>query len=502
MQLKRKSGKELNNTGIRTSLCRFLISIIIIIPVFTIAACNDPDTTIPSESADISTSEQVEKTVQEQTDPPVSVETDPSKSEQTESPAPEETDPPVSESIPENPLLKYEGDHVFGFIDGSDPSMPVWDSESQGYIPQEGDLREQLIIDENFIIPVGEEVIFQNQIVRVRPGSRQDIEVFGTLIINNSLVLWDQTEHQQTRLRIKDGGKLIVNNSYVFQSNQFWLNWEFEDGSTIRLDNFVGQPWCCIHGSVDYTAVNYSTIKITFLNDVHDTVVEISDAHHLWFELFPPTGNHEITFPEKRQWVDWRLSNMWSETTVNVTHSYLYERDISISNDTHITVKDTPSGFSIGWAISHHGTGFVDCELRALGDPNNDHGVFYDDMVWDLPCNNSSLTVKNSLFQRAWPVTWGQVHLKIYNSNLVDPRNYGGPATLEIYDSTIDHIAAYQGGKVYVENSRIRYDIEVKDPDSTIHGYRISKRDGSGDIEIIEVDGGVYIKLESPGPSW
>jgi len=398
-------------------------------------------------------------------------------------------------------LSIYEGG-VFDFVNGSDPSMPIWSIESQGYTPQTDDPREQIVIDETFVVGIEEEIIFQNQIVWVRPNRRQDIEIYGTLIIRDSLLLWEQTEHQQTRLRIKDGGKLIVEDSYAFQSNPFWLNWEFEDGSTIYFDNFVGQPWCSIHGSVEYTAVNYSTVKITFLNDVHDTVVEVSDAHHVWFELFPSAGEQEITFPEKRQWIDWQLSDLWPNTLVNVKHSYLYERDISISNDTHITVLDTPSGFSLGWAISKDTTGFIDCELRGLGNPGDDHGVFYESMVWDLPCNNSSLTVRNSVLERAWPVTWGQVHLKIFASNLVDPRNYGGPATMEIYDSTIDHVAAYQEGKVYIENSKIRYDIEVKDSNSTIHGFGISKRDDNRPIEVIEVDGGVYIELELPGPPW
>ena len=73
---------------------------------------------------------------------------------------------------------------------------------------------------------------------------------------------------------------------------------------------------------------------------------------------------------------------------------------------------------------------------------------------------------------------------------------------MEIYDSTIDHIAAYQEGRVYIENSQIRYDIEIKDPNSAIYGHRISKRDEDREFEIIEVDGGSYFELASPGPEW
>lgn len=298
-----------------------------------------------------------------------------------------------------------------------------------------------------------------------------------------------------------NGGELNISDSYVFWHNKYWVNWDFEDGSTVYFDHFVGNPWTSIHGSVNYTSLNYSTVKLTFLRETHDSIVEISDAHHLWFELFPPAGEHVITFPEKRQWADWEL-DLWPNTVVSVRNSYLFERDISISNDTHISVLDTPSGFSLGWAISKDTPGLVDCELGGLGNPNDDAGVYYENMVWDLPCNNSSLIVKNSVLQRAWPVTWGQVNLKISNSNLVDPRVFGGPARMEIYDSTIDHIAAYQEGRVYIENSQIRYDIEIKDSNSVIYGYRISKRNEDREIEIIEVDGGSYFELAEPGPPW
>jgi hypothetical protein len=400
-----------------------------------------------------------------------------------------------------DPLSIYEG-YVFGFVDGSDPLEPLWSEKIGAFIPRHDDTREQLTLDETFTVAAGEEVVFENQIVWVRPNRRQDIEVYGTLLVKDSILFWDQTEHQQTRLRIKDGGQLRIEDSYVFQSNSFWLNWEYESGSTIYLDGFVGQPWTSIHGSVDYTAINYSTVSISFQESTNDSVVEISDAHHVWVELIPSDGRYDITFPEKRQWVDWQLPSMWPNTTVAITHSYLYERDISLTNNTHVTVSDTPSGFGLGWGISKISPGFVDCELRGLGNPEDDEGVFYEYMVWDLPCNNSSLTVKNSLLQRVWPVTWGQVHLKIYDSNLVDPRNFGGPATMEIYDSTIDFIAAYQGGRVYIENSMIRYDIEVKDPGSTIYSYGVSRRDEDIDNRTIEVNGGVYTELESPGPPW
>lgn len=406
---------------------------------------------------------------------------------------PNPTEPPATP----NPLARYEGDCVFCFITGNEKNEPQWDQSIQGFVYREDDPREKITIDESFLVAAGETIVFENEIVLIQPDKRKDIEVFGTLIIKDSLLLWQQTEYQQTRLRVKKGGTLIIEDSYSFQGNPYWVNWEFEDGSTVQFDHFIGDPWTSIRGSVNYTASNYSTVKMTFFNNVHDSTVKITDAHHVWFEIFPPEGTYEISFPAKRQWFDWNLSEMWPGTTVDVKHSYIYERDISIGNNTHITIKDTPSGFSLGWSISKDAPGFVECEIRNLGEPGNSNGILYENAVWDLPCNNSSLTVINSRLQEAWPVIHGYIHLKIYDSNLADPRNYEGPATMEIYNSTIGIIAAYNGGLVYIENSSIKDAIEVKDSRSIIYGFGIS-----GPYSLIESDGGTYIDLEEPGVPW
>lgn len=395
-----------------------------------------------------------------------------------------------------SPLARYENCE-FCFLKGEDPLEPVWDASVQGFTYRDGDPREIITIDENYKVPAGKTITFENKIILVKPLHRKDIEVFGTLIIRNSLLIWQQTENQQTRLRVKRGGTLIINDSYAFPGNPYWVNWDYEDGSTINFNHFVGNPWTTIHGSVNYTAINYSTVKLTFLNDMHDASVQISNAHELWLELFPSEGTYTITFPAKRQWADWGISDLWPNTNVEVKDSYIYERDISINNNTHVTIQDTPSGFGLGWTVHKDGPGYIDCELRNLGEPGDTNGIFYEDKTWDLPCNNSSLTVKNSLLQRAWPGTYGYVHLKIFDSDLVDPGNYGRPATMEIYNSTMDIVAAYQGGRVYVENSPIKEAIQVYDPYSTIYGFGVT-----GTYQLMEADGGTYITLDKPGPPW
>ena len=418
----------------------------------------------------------------------------------TPSPTPTRTPSPTPTHTPSptpDPLARYEGECVFCFLDGRNPLEPVWDESTRGFTYQEGDPRKIVIIDESFHVPADESFVFDDKIILIRPTQRRDIEVYGTLTIRDSLMIWQQTEHQQTRLLIKYGGTLIIQDSFSFWGNQYWVNWDFEDGSTIHFDHFIGDPWCYMEGSVEYTAINLSTVKLTIGYDTHDTSVQISDAHHVWLELYPPEGTYTVTLPEKQEWADWNVPGFWPDTSVEVEHSYIYDRDIGVSNNTHITIQDTPSGFSLAWSIGKGTPEYVDCELRNLGEPGNASGVFYENRTWKLPCNNSSLTVENSLLQRAWPVTWGWVHLKVSDSFLVDIRNYGAPSTIEIHDSTIDIVAAYSGGRVYVENSPIRIAIEVKDPNSVIYGYGIT-----GAYELLESDGGTYVELEVPGPPW
>jgi hypothetical protein len=410
--------------------------------------------------------------------------------------------PSVTEPTPTigptaDPRSKYEGECAFCFIGDSNPREPVWDLEARGFTYHPDDPREILRIDETYYVPAGETVEIINKIVLVQPTQRKNILVDGTLIIRDSLMIWLQTEYQQTRLIVRDGGELYIKDSYSFWGNQYWVNWEFEDGSKIRFDHFIGDPWTSLDNSVDYQAINFSTTKLTIGNHTQDSSIIVRDAHHLYLELFPPPGTHTLTLPEKHTWDDWLIEDLWPNTIIDARESYIFERDVSLSNGTHITIEDTPSGFSIGWAIHKNEPGFVDCELRGLGEPGDESGVFYELEIWELPCNNSSLTVKNSLLQRSWPVTWGWIHLKIFDSFLVDVRNYGEPATIEIYDSSLDIIAAYRGGRVYVENTPLREAVEVKDPDSEIYFYQVP-----GNYKVLESDGGKWIMMDQAGPPW
>jgi len=220
--------------------------------------------------------------------------------------------------------------------------------------------------------------------------------------------------------------------------------------------------------------------------------------------LYVRSGRYFTYYPDylKSNRLDMTLENPDSTALIDAftqEHGFTFDYRITISElyGGYYALPLTPDGFSMGWAIYKNTPGYVTCELSNLGEPGNPDGVLYADMTWDLPCNNSSLTVKNSRLQRAWPVTWGYVHLKLSDSFLVDIRNYGGPATMEVYDSTIAIVAAYKGGVVYVENTPIREAVEVKDSYSVIYGYGVS-----GGFEVLETDGGRYVEMDEPGPPW
>ena len=400
------------------------------------------------------------------------------------------------------PRSAYEGDCVFCWIDGSETDMPIWSTRTNGYTHQPGDPREQIVWDDTFAVRAGRSTTITNSIIWIRPQRSADIEIFGTLVLENCLLLWDQDEHQQTRLRIKRGGTLHVTDTYSFSNNAFWVNWEFEDGATVWFDHFVGDPWTSIWGAVDYESFNYSTVSMTIQDSTSGSTVEIENAHHLWLELFPPKGSVDISFARKRRWVDWVMDDLWPDTLIDIDDSYLYQRDISLSPGTNVTVRNTTDGFSIGWAIYRNEPGFVECELVGLGTPGSSTGTYYANRLWSLPAIDSSLRVINSRLEKAWPTTWGNMHLVVRDSNLADPRVWDGPATYEIYDSSLDHAAAYREGLMYLEGCTISGDIEVKNHGTYVYGYGLLSKWPSNPFQIFELDGGQFIELEEPGRPW
>jgi hypothetical protein len=152
--------------------------------------------------------------------------------------------------------------------------------------------------------------------------------------------------------------------------------------------------------------------------------------------------------------------------------------------------------------IYKYSPGYVTCELRNVGEPGTgtegeSDGKYYSEMMWDLPCVNSSLTVKNARLETLWPAVWGFVHLKVYNSNLSDTECGDSRSTLAMYESAILDITAEGGGRVYVENSPVSEYIDVRDPGSVVYGYGVT-----GGYQLLKSNGGAYVQLDKPGPPW
>ena len=87
-----------------------------------------------------------------------------------------------------------------------------------------------------------------------------------------------------------------------------------------------------------------------------------------------------------------------------------------------------------------------------------------------------------------YPTGITKEHLIVRESNLADPRVWDGPATYEIYDSSLDHAAAYRDGLMYLENCTISNDIEVKNYGTYIYGFGLSSKWSSDPFQIFELD--------------
>ena len=404
---------------------------------------------------------------------------------------------------------KYEGvEH--SWVDGSEPDMPVWNNKAQGFRPQKADKRKQVVIDERFVVPKGKTKTFKNKIVWMRSKTNKEdhLEVYGTLRFINCLILWKQRTHKQNQLQIKKGGSLYIKDSYAFSGNQYWFEWDYEDGSKVELDNYVGDAWTTIDGAVKYTAKNFSSARITFFSATKNTRVVILNANTVAFEIFPPEGSKStITLPKVKRWTNWSLNSVWPKTKIIVKNSYLRARDVALENNVHLTVKNSTDGFGFGWTVSSGDKSKpVNCTIKNLGNPNK-RGTYYRKKVWRLPCNNSSLTIINSKLLASWPNIYGYGTLKIYRSYIDDLVNGGTDdysTKMEVYDSSVLFAKAQKGSRIYLHNVTIRDNADggIFADGSTIYGYKVRSGKAGGKLKISKLNGGKYIKLTSPGPPW
>jgi hypothetical protein len=387
------------------------------------------------------------------------------------------------------------------FTPATNPRHPAFDATRNGSVPNPNDPRSQIIIDETFAVPAGQTVVWDNIIVWVRPKSRANIVVRGTLVVKNSAIFWDQTSPQQTNLEIESGGTFRAYNSTALQANLLLYNFNYRNGSTVELNHFHSDAWTALEGAVSYTAVNASTVHLTPLLGTNNSRITIRDAMSLSLELYTPPGTYEFTLPKKLIWTDWVINNLWPGTTLSATNSYMTKLSaVALAPGAHVTISNTDH-FILSWAIYKNTAGMVQCELRNLGDPTTTAVTFYADKQWDLPCVNSSLRLKNTNFLNAGLYSYGNVNLKVYDSRLADPQIYSGPGVQEIYNSTVINSFALNGGKVYLENVKVEREVQVDGATSEMYGFNVTSLTATP-FKIFQTNGGKYTTLTSAGAPW
>ena len=413
---------------------------------------------------------------------------------------------------------KYETNYAHEWIDGSEPDMPAFvivDESRNYYAPQKSDKRKRIYINENFVVPKGKTKTFYNKIVWMRPKSdaKKNIEVYGRLRFINCLILWEQTSSRHVQLVVKRGGSLYGKNTYAMKRTPHFAYWNYEDGSKVDFDRFRSNIMTSIYGSVRYTSRNFSTAWLSLFDDVNNSRVVVLNAHHTYFEIFPPEGKISLTLPRGRKWQSFTLNNIWPKTKVIVRNSYTHRNDVSLKNNVHVTVKNAVDGFGLGWTVDTVADqdGPFTCTLKGLGNPkygidleNSEHpGTYYKRKTWRLPCNNSSLTAINSTLFRAYPNMYDpRGTFKIYSSSLEDI--IFGSGKMEIYNSRLSWAQPFgKGTKLYLHNVKVRHWGWITATDSSrVYGYKVRSVKAGKKVPIVETDGGRYIKLTSPGPPW
>jgi hypothetical protein len=63
-------------------------------------------------------------------------------------------------------------------------------------------------------------------------------------------------------------------------------------------------------------------------------------------------------------------------------------------------------------------------------------------------------------------------------------------------------VAAYSGGLIYLENSKVQSGIEINGVGSIVYGYGVSATNPGSNYSIMQESGGKYVELQSPGPPW
>jgi len=374
--------------------------------------------------------------------------------------------------------MEWELDMMGKYTDSIYPfdKQPVWTSNGLG--PQSSDDREVIYLDEKFKVGRNETRVYENKVLhfKFKNKSQSSVDVSGNLIIKNSLIIWEQQYNQQNNLKVVSGGSLDINDSYAVSRGAVWWNWDYESGSTIRLSKFVSDVWTTALGSINYTAQNYTPVRLTLKNDIKNSVFNISNAPSVDLEIFVPVNQSmEVSLPPVDEWISFNLNAMYPNSKFEVTSSRIGRNDLTLSTGSKLTVHDSEDA-QFGFIFDNTNKSYAKCELIDFGTPHTFPSNKVVDKTWDLGCLGISLRLINSKPTRAWFAMWGSMEMVVKNSNLVDPSNLGCGAKLYIYNSSIDVIRnkemyCQKGAYTYLENTDVTESYDLAGSLSLIEIY-------------------------------
>jgi peptidoglycan hydrolase-like protein with peptidoglycan-binding domain len=344
--------------------------------------------------------------------------------------------------------------------------VPNW-----GQVPSSSsDSREQFIIDENFQVRRGQRVLLENKIIRMVASGNQvkNIKIFGDLEIRNSLIIWEQKFNEQVALSVERGGNLEIYNSYGFARDGLWWFWDFQNGSKVILDRAFLDVWTTAHGSVSYSARNFSQTRLTLREDLKKSNIFIENSINTDLEIFTPRGSSTaLSVPPSKAEVNWTLGNFYQNSSIELINSKVGRIDVTLTDDSDITLVNYADG-QLGLNIDGGQGRRKTCSIDGFGDPTSMRGIWVDRRTWDIDCNNSSVTFINSNVVAFWATVWGNMELEVTNSRLIDPSNVGCKANLIIRNSTMNLLRTLSqdwcgshDAKTFVSDSEIKQGVDA-----------------------------------------
>ena len=374
----------------------------------------------------------------------------------------------------------------------------------------DADDREIVNIDHNFKVLRGETVEFDSKIIIMSASNRlkKEMNIYGNLIIRNSILIWEQEYNQQVELVVKNGGSLRIVNSYADASGAGWWNWTYETGSKIYYERFHSAVWTTAAGSnIQYEANDFSWTRLTFLEGVNNSSFLINDALVLDLEIFTPKRSKiSASVPPEGAVVDWELHNFYKNTTLDVNSSRATRIDLTLTEGTDLTLSDYDGG-NIGLIIDRTNKRRETCIIEGFGDPlAPEVGIRVEEKSWNFECIRSKLTLVNSRAVGIWPTIWGNVDLVVENSRLIDPGNLGCGANFIIRDSLVDlfrtRTGCDEGARSYIANSTVNQAVESSGSNVKVWLYNTKILGHYTPYKTLETDGAKIIEVYQDKVPW